>query len=175
MINFKINNTKKKILNRLRNCEGFTLIELIVVIGIISIFSGIFLARYNENASQLKLRNEAKKLVDVLELAKKKALSADLFDKNCTNFTGYRVTIASGSYSLFFGCVSVYSTVQSYNLSSNMTVVTGTGNYNFSPLMNNPSFISNTIRLKNSVISKCLNISISPIGIIELNETLVSC
>ena len=65
--------------------KGFTLIELIVVMGILSIFSGIFLARYNENASQLKLKNEAKKLIDVLELAKKKALNGDLFDKTWGN------------------------------------------------------------------------------------------
>ena len=155
--------------------KGFTLIELIVVMGILSIFSGIFLAQYNENASQLKLKNEAKKLIDVLELAKKKALTADLFDKNCTDFTGYRVIISSGSYSLSFGCASVYSVVQNYNLLTNITATVGTGNYNFSPLMINPNFISNTIRLKNSAINKCVNISISPIGIVELNETLVSC
>ena len=155
--------------------KGFTLIELIVVMGILSIFSGIFLARYNENASQLKLKNEAKKLIDVLELAKKKALTADLFDKNCTDFTGYRVIISSGSYSLSFGCASVYSVVQNYNLLTNITATVGTGNYNFSPLMINPNFISNTIRLKNSAISKCIDILVSPIGIFELNESLISC
>ena len=155
--------------------KGFTLIELLVVTAIILLFSGINLARYNDYTQELKLKNEAKKLVDVLELAKKKALSADLFDKNCTNFSGYQVTISSSSYLLSFGCAAIYSTVQNYNLTTNIRVTTGTGNYSFSPLMINPSFISNTIRLRNSSISKCVNISISAIGVVELNETLISC
>jgi len=155
--------------------KSFTLIELLVVISIVLIFLGVSLVQYNAYTEQTKLKNEEKKLVDVLELAKKKALSADLFDRNCTNFSGYRVVISSGSYLLSFGCASDYSAVQNYNLTTNITVTTGTGNYNFSPLMINPSFISNTIRLRNSSISKCVDISISAIGIVELNETLINC
>lgn len=160
--------------------KGFTLIEIIVVISVVLVFLGLSLPRYNDYAGQLKLKNEAKKLIDVLELAKKKALTADLFVKTCTNFTGYRITVAANSYSLLFGCASIYSTVQDYNLLTNITVTigTGTGNYDFSPLMINPSFISDTIRLKNSAISgtnQCIDISISAIGIIELNETLIAC
>ena len=161
--------------------RGFTLIEFIVVISIALLFLGISLPRYNDYSGQLKLRNEAKKLIDVLELAKKKALSSDLIitpgppRTYCANFTGYRITVSSSSYSLSFGCASVYSVVQDYDLLTNITATIGTGNYDFSPLMINPSFISNTIRLKNSAISKCVTISVSPLGIFELNEALISC
>jgi uncharacterized protein (DUF433 family) len=113
--------------------------------------------------------------LEVLELAKKKALSSDLFDKNCNNFTGYRTSISSGNFSLEFCCISSCSSIQDYSLNNNMTVVSGTGDYDFSPLMNNPNFSSNTIRIKNSAINKCVDISISPLGIIELDETLISC
>jgi prepilin-type N-terminal cleavage/methylation domain-containing protein len=158
--------------------KSFTLIEILVVISIMSIFIGMGLAQYNTYTEQTKLKNDAKKLVDVLELAKKKSLSADLFDKNCASFTGYKVTISSGSYLLLFGCSSIYSVVQTYNLVTNITITAGTGDYNFPPLMNNPNFISNTIRLTNSAIStanKCIDISISAIGVVELNETLIGC
>ena len=56
-----------------------------------------------------------------------------------------------------------------------MTVISGAGDYDFPPLMNNLDFPSNTIRLKNSNIDKCVDISVSPLGIIDLDETLISC
>lgn len=159
-----------------KNNTGFTLIELIVVIAISLIFFGFTLARYNDYSSQLKLKNEAKKIIDVLELTKKKAISSDLFDKNCANFSGYRVTISAGSYVLLFGCALDFSSiVQTYNLPTNITVITGQGNYDFPSLMINPLFISDRVRFKDSRINKCVDISISTIGIIELNEALISC
>jgi len=155
--------------------KSFTLIELLVVISIMLIFIGGTLVQYNTFTEQTKLKNEAKRLVDVLELAKKKALSADLFDKTCTNFTGYKVTVALSSYSLSFGCAAVYTTVQSYNLPTNVTATVGGGNYIFTPLMNNPSFASGTITLKNANISKCVSITVTAIGVVSLNEVLVGC
>lgn len=155
--------------------KGFTLIELIVVISIMILFLGVSLPRYNYYNSQLKLKSEGKKLVDVFELAKKKALSADLFDKSCTDFTGFRTTVTGSSYSLNFCCAGSCSGIQSYNFGANITATSGIGNYNFTPLMILPNFVSNSIRLKDSVLGKCIDISISPIGVIELNETLISC
>jgi prepilin-type N-terminal cleavage/methylation domain-containing protein len=153
--------------------KGFTLIELIVVIGIVSLFTGISIAKYNENASQLKLRNEAKKLVDVLELAKKKALTGDLLDKNCADFRGYRVIIGSGNYSLNFNCGGTYTEVQNYNLTTNNSIIGGTGNYDFTPLMINPIFPATAISVKNSSINKSIKVNISSIGIIDIDETLL--
>lgn len=153
--------------------KSFTLIELLVVFSVMLIFTGSVLVQYNTYTEQTKLKNEARKLVDVIELAKKKALSADLQDNTCTNFTGYKVTISLSSYSLLFGCASIYSLVQNYNLPTNITMTVGTGDYYFPPLMNNPSFISNTIKLTNSSINKSVKISISPVGVVELDEALL--
>ena len=114
-----------------------------------------------------------------MELAKKKALSADLEDKTCLDFTGYQINLIPTGYSLIFccntGCLNP-TNVNTYAFNNvNITINLGLGVYTFPPLMNNPSFISDTIRLKNSVINKCVTISISPIGIIVLNETLFGC
>lgn len=168
----------------MKKSKGFTLIELLVVISIMLIFIGSTIAQYNNYTEQTKLRNEAKKLVDVLELAKKKALSADLVNKSCINFTGYRVNLAATGYSLIFCCDAGCSVPPGINVNTyafnnaNITTFSGTGIYIFPPLMNNPTFVSGIIRLKNSSISttnKCINISISSIGIVELDETLVGC
>lgn len=156
--------------------KGFTLIEFIVVTSIALLFIGNTLPRYNDYGSQLRLKNDAKKLVDVFELAKKKALTGDLYDKNCSDFTGYRTTIVGGrNYSLNFCCSGICTSVQEYTLNSEIAFTTGVGNYNFTPLMIYPNFVGNSIRLRNSTINKCVDISISPIGVIELNETLISC
>ena len=151
--------------------KAFTIIELLVVIAVMLIFIGMTLAQYNNFTEQTKLKNEGKKLVDIMELAKKKSLSSDLEDKNCTDFNGYRVTISSGSYSLLFGCNSTYSVVQNYSLPPKITVTTGTGDYDFTPLMINPIFVSDLINLNNSVINKTISLSVSPVGLVELEGT----
>lgn len=159
--------------------KSFTIIEILVVISIMIIFIGSTLAQYNSYTQQSKLKNEAKKLIDVIELAKKKSLSSDLQDKNCTAFTGYRITTSASAYSLLFGCNSVYTLVQNYNLSTNITITAaGRGNFDFPSLMQNVNFNINSIQLKNTDINgnnQCVTISISPIGIINLDETLVGC
>lgn len=157
--------------------KGFTLIEILVVTAITLIFLGVGLVQYNTYTEQAKLKNEGKKLVDVLELAKKKALSADLYNKTCTNFSGYRVIISLGNYSLNFNCGGVYTKIQDYNLTTNNSITGGTGNYDFTPLMVNPIFPSNplntTLSIKNSSLNKSINITVTPIGVIELDETLL--
>lgn len=170
----------EKIRNNQRS--AFTLIELLVVISIMLIFIGGTIASYNTYTEQTKLKNEGKKLVDVLELAKKKALSADLQDITCTDFTGYKVTLNTNNYALIFCCNSACSTptnVHTYAFpNTNITIYSGAGDLNFPPLMSGANITISSVHLKNSAInaaSKCVNIVISPIGIIELNETLIAC
>lgn len=171
----------------MKTIKGFTLIELLVVSVIILTFSGTILAQYNQQTQQLKLKNEAKEMIDVMELAKKKALTADLIPTPnvtpptfCTNFTGYQFILKTNiSYSLNYCCnLSCPTVLNTYNLDSKIVITNPTALPNslvFTPLMKvfNRPFTS--ITLKNTVINKCLIISISPIGIIELDEALTDC
>lgn len=152
--------------------KGYTLIELLVVTVIFILFSGLSLARYNEYSGQVKLKNEARKLTDVLELAKKKSSTADLYDKSCTDFTGYKVALSLNSYSLSFGCSAVYSVIQTYNLPTNITITSVAADYVFAPLLSNTVFTVNNIFLRNSSINKYVRINISPVGIVYMDETL---
>jgi|SRR3989339_192888 len=155
--------------------SAFTFIELIVVVSVALIFLGLSIATFNNYTNQLKLKNEGRKLVDVLELAKKKTLSADLSpNPGCANFSGYRVAISNNGYSLYYGCNLTYTLIKNYTLSStDISITFGTGNYNFTPLMNNPQFVEDTISLHSSIINKTITISISTIGIIVLDERLL--
>lgn len=173
--------------NNFMKNKGFTLIELLVVSVIILTFSGIILAKYNQQAQQLKLKNEAKKLIDVLELAKKKAVTSELIPTPnvtpptfCSNFTGYQFILNSNSnYGLRYCCNESCSTVlNNYNLDSKIVITDPLAIPNslvFTPLMKvfNRTFTS--ITLKNTVINKSMTICISPLGIIELDENLIGC
>ncbi|MDO5047299.1 MAG: prepilin-type N-terminal cleavage/methylation domain-containing protein [Anaerococcus sp.] len=57
--------------------RGFTLIELIVVIGIISITSAILILRFNI-IDQFKIRNEKNTLINDIYYARSKALLTDM-------------------------------------------------------------------------------------------------
>lgn len=167
------------LMDKNKSRPGFTIIELLVVISIGIIFAGMSLARYNTYSSQSKLISDGRKLVDVLELAKKKALSSDLLitpgtpQTFCSNFTGYKVVLSESSYSLNYCCALVCTKVQDYALVSGNTISSGLGNYTFTPLMINPFFSSSTISLYNSNITKTINININSVGVISLDETLL--
>jgi prepilin-type N-terminal cleavage/methylation domain-containing protein len=160
--------------NKSSRHSGFTLIEILVVLSIIGILSSIGIAKYNTYTQQLILKNQARKIVDVFELAKKKAVSAELY-QDCADFKGYRVVTSSSSFLLAFNCGGVYTTVQNFPMTSNITLITGTGNFNFLPLGAGDNLTINSLRLKSSKINQCIDISISPIGVLNINDTLISC
>jgi hypothetical protein len=76
---------------------------------------------------------------------------------------------------LKFACAGAYQNIQTYDLESSDSVILGNGDFDFPPLGINTNLSISLIRLKNSVINQCLDISISPIGIISLDGTLFAC
>jgi len=157
--------------------KGFTLIELIVVIAIITLFAGLSLSGYRNLNEQSKLRSDARKMADVLELAKTKSSSAELYNNACTNFNGYQVAILGNSYSLNFCCDAACATpVQSYDLQSNISVITGTGTVQFLPLTTGAALsFTPPVRIKNSMTNQCMDVNISPIGLVDISTYLFSC
>jgi len=153
--------------------RGFTLIELLIVIVIIVIFSGLTIPSYNLQTQQLKLKKEGRKLANTIELAKKKAVASEL-EATCSNFNGFRVEISANNYSLVRLC-DTNQTLNTYTLPTNITITSETGNLNFPPGGFNINLTINTITLKNSKISQCLNISLSSIGLIEVSNSLTGC
>lgn len=150
--------------------SGYALIEILIVLSIIVLFSGLSLAYFRGFDEQKKLDAEAKQLIDVLNLAQKKSTAADLSPNlNCSDFQGYRVNIqTTTSYALEFNCTGSYSTVQSYALRSGMTL-SGIGtNILFKPLSAGTN-LSNSITttITSSTTGKCIKIQINPVGTVE--------
>lgn len=147
---------------------GYTLIEILVVLSIIVIFSALSLAYYREFDEQRKLDAEAKQLVDVLNLASKKSSSADLSPNPCSDFQGYRVNISNlTTYKLQFNCGGSYSDIQSYTLRSGLTFLESDvgSDVLFKPLSAEAN--SSTITITNIVTNKCIKIQVNPVGTVE--------
>jgi Tfp pilus assembly protein FimT len=155
--------------------KAFTFIELLIIISIVILFTSIMLPRFNTYNQQLKLKSDANKVIAIFELAKKKAIVSDLYDQSCLEFNGYRITLSNDSYILKFTCAGAYQNIQTYNFESDDSVVVGSGDFDFPALGINTNLTIDLIRLKNSVINQCLDIDISAIGIISLNEALIGC
>jgi len=103
-----------------KNKRAFTFIELLVSVSIIILFSGIVLAYYNRQSAEKILSGDADALVDVLELAKKKATSGDVGNQLNCDFKGYNLTFAASTYSLNLLCASAVP-ISNYSLSKTVT------------------------------------------------------
>lgn len=155
---------------------SFTLIELLITIFIIFILSGISIAYYNNFTEEQKLKNEVKKLVDLLELAKKKTAASDYLNAQCSGY-GYKIEINSNDYQLKVCCNTACNSDQSiitFNLPDNIQFQS-TDSVRFLPLTVKIESTSNSFLIKNQSMGKCVTVEISQFGIINLNESLTSC
>lgn len=142
------------------NSKAFTLIELIIVIGIISIFAGLSLAYYNNQNDISKLKSEAQKFVDVFDLTRKKAMTSEKTD-NCT-LVNYSIIITANSYTVSKNqtgdsCISIS---QNYPINP-YTIIAGMGTIDIQPLYGTLSTDS-TITIRNQ--NKCIDINITSSG-----------
>lgn len=159
--------------NNFPSQNSFTLIELLIVVTIILLLSGLSLAYYNQFNEQKKLEKETEKLVDVLELAKKKATSADIGGYSCPVFSGYQVAVGASSYSLRLCCSADCTTnysIQTYDFPTNISSTVN--NIQFKPLATGVVTAA-SIKIRSSAINKCQQISVSLAGVIA--TTSVSC
>jgi len=69
------------------NKKSFTLIELLIVVTVIGLFSGLSIAYYNNFTNEKKLEAGADQVYNVLELAKKKTSSGDFIKSNMRSFS----------------------------------------------------------------------------------------
>ncbi|MCX7881307.1 MAG: hypothetical protein N2482_02210 [Patescibacteria group bacterium] len=159
--------------NKLVFRKYFTLIETLIVVTIIITLSGLSLAYYHNFNEEKKLETNADKLIDALELAKKKANSSDYGNYSCLNYSGYRVSISSSQYILSLCCnsdCSSYINIANYNFSSNIQAV-ASYSVRFYPLN---KFQSEIIQIKNTLLNRCINIDISSLGVITKGDK-VAC
>lgn len=168
--------------------NGFTMLEMLVVLGIILLITGATIATFNTQSIDKQLQAESSKLADVFDLARKKASSADAATTCSTSnwkFTGYRVVVtAPSSYILQLCCDATADGVgctnpqqiASYVINNSSITFQNSGTPRFKPLSEGADLTglaSGAITVKSS-INKCIDVTVSSTGIVD-TTTPVSC
>lgn len=153
--------------------KAFTIIELIIIVGIISIIGGFTIASFNSYGDTQTLKAEASKFTDVFNITRKRAVSSER-PENCT-LNNYSITFPDvNSYRVTQdldgdGC---NDTTQTYSLNSKLAFTARPNDFTISPLTGSLSAeFASTIKL---TTNKCYNINISILGIPSISEN-TSC
>lgn len=157
------------------NNKGFTFIELLIVLTVVSVLTAISLAYYNNNNQTIILKSEADKIIDVFSLTRQKAMSSEK-PTNC-NLVSYSIQFNANTYTVNRNisgppaCVSPDFTY-TYTLKSPVANSTPGNTVTLTPLTGSasPEF---TIQLKYGTTSQCANISINSLE--TPSYQLVSC
>ncbi len=159
--------------NKIMNKSGFSLVEILIVVTIIIIFSGLTLASYNHYNQKKELEATAQKISDILELAKKKAITGG---QTCSDILrGYQVKFLDAtSYELDEVCTNEYS-MQRFAINSYYSLT-----YSHSAIMFERltgwliNDVDVTIKVKNSQTNQCVDISVSKYGQVNLGSVYTS-
>lgn len=84
--------------------RGFTLIEVVVSVGISLAVMGAIIVNYNGYNDRQTLKQSALTLKNNLRFVQTKALSGEKPSANCTELSGWTVTFASVGYSIQARC-----------------------------------------------------------------------
>lgn len=84
--------------------KGFTLIEILVAVGIAMLVVGGVIVNYNAYNDTQNLKQAAQTLKNNLRFAQAQALAGRKPTSGCTTLIGFTVTFASGSYTIQAQC-----------------------------------------------------------------------
>lgn len=160
-----------------RSSLSFTLIEIIIILGIILISTGISLSFYNRFNHETDLENEVNKIVDLINLAKKKSMSYDisLAGEDC-QFYGFQIFFASNNQYKFQLCCSSNCSesidLNSFKLKFNIILMNYPSAITFFPTSGKTDKDYSLI-VKHNLINKCKQININKEGVVNINN--ISC
>lgn len=148
--------------------KGFTLLELILVITIVTILSGVTFAKYRDILHKARLEKNVSQMVDQVSLARNRVLAKDLSPvASCATFEGYVIQVLTPStYSIWIRCSGLDTLVNSYTLDKTLFIGTVPSIYLFKPPLAQLDS-QQTITVKEPSSNKCTTIIIKPIGTIS--------
>lgn len=181
--------TPKKMFHReffyhLRDRAGFSIIEFLIVIGLVSLITTVSIASFNSFQETSKLKNEVQHMVQTLSLAQKRATTGENITGLCGagySFSGVVVTtVANGGYTLQGQCsldsnpttTSTYSPIAYTVEPSNINIVILTSTSITFPKLTGIPTADATVVLKNTSNNTCATVSVNS-GIISSDENSV--
>lgn len=160
---------------------GFTLFEMIIVVALIAIITGISFSYYGKYAEGKKLEGEAKKLANTISLALKNSSSSN--QESCNNFIGFKINFETlTKWALQRCCNTAVSctAVAEFNLENNIEIESTIPSNLTSILFNklgtgllfSPTGTQATIILKNNALESknCINLNINQAGVFNIEE-----
>lgn len=163
---------------------GFTILEVLIVIGILSMVSAVIMPTSFNNTIRKKIEGEAQRITDVIELAKAKTEANDYGAYTCPVFDGYRVSFQPSNYQLQLCCrnssasavCSSPTVISQYTVDPDVTLTIAglplSGGYNHvlykSVVLGTDLAAAGTLRLANASVAKCIRMTIDPIGTVTI-------
>lgn len=136
---------------------------------------------YGSYTQVSKLKQEKDRVVDGLDFAKKKALAPDWIICAAGLEEAYAFISSASNFSVQECCrdasnnLSSCVTDMSYTFPPNISRTAGTSPVIFYSVNKGSSGTSNAIRIRNSSISKCLDVSVSTSGAITVSDFIDPC
>lgn len=85
--------------------KGFTLIELIVTVGVVLLIAGGVVANYNNYTDNQRVRQAALTLKNDLRFVQARAFSAEKPTGGCSELVGYVISFTNTNYSIQSQCI----------------------------------------------------------------------
>lgn len=159
--------------------RGFTIIEFLIIFGLIGMITTLSIASYNTFTESFKIKNEVLNAVAVLSLAQKRAMAGEDVSSYCVlcSFDSFKVTFTAGEgYTLQGQYVTnaAPNTKVSYGspviytidpLNKNVAILDSL-TVTFSKLTGVPDSVK-AIRFENSSKDECVQIDIAATGLIS--------
>lgn len=174
--------------------QSFTILELLIVCLMIAVFAGFTIPYFVTLTNNKSLDQEAKQIIDVIELAKSKAISSEANIPGCYTFRGYQIYFDNPAtqYRLRGCCSSaalpdalcaVYQDLNIYQLHSGQSLsfsanLASPNNFiHFTNLKLGTTLTSSgVIKVMNASTSKCIPITVNSLGLItEGNQQPLPC
>lgn len=155
--------------------SGFTLLEMLLVLMIITLFTGLSYASYRNFLFKARLDKNVQEIVDQVSLARNRVLAKDLSPvASCATFEGYVIRVLTlSTYSVSIRCSGLDTLIRSYTLDKTSFIGTIPAIYLFKPPLAQLDS-QQTITVKEQTSNLCTTITINQIGTISTSAP-VTC